>query len=140
MSQSSAIGDLQPPQKVVSPGETHKGNEEYSRPAAIRLQPFSKVNPEETQDVKAQYVSESCSVLFDSVIPWIVVTRCLCPWDFPGKNIGVGCHSLLQGIFSTQGSNSGILHCRLILYCPNHQGSLKAQDTSPRELKCRSKE
>ena len=26
------------------------------------------------------------------------------PWDFPGKNTGVGCHSLLQGIFPTQGS------------------------------------
>ena len=29
-------------------------------------------------------------------------TRLLCPWDFPGKNTGVGCHSLLQGIFLTQ--------------------------------------
>ena len=32
-------------------------------------------------------------------------TRLLCLWDFPGKNIGVGCHSLLQGIFLTQRSN-----------------------------------
>ena len=31
--------------------------------------------------------------------------RLLCPWDFPGKNIGVGCHVLLQGIFPTQESN-----------------------------------
>ena len=31
--------------------------------------------------------------------------RLFCPWDFPGKNTGVGCHFLLQGIFSTQGSN-----------------------------------
>ena len=30
----------------------------------------------------------------------------LCPWNFPGKNTGVGCHSLLQGIFPSQGSNS----------------------------------
>ena len=28
-----------------------------------------------------------------------------CPWDFPAKNTGVGCHFLLQGIFPTQGSN-----------------------------------
>ena len=28
-----------------------------------------------------------------------------CPWDSPGKNTGVGCHALLQGIFPTQGSN-----------------------------------
>ena len=27
----------------------------------------------------------------------------LCPWDFPDKNTGVGCHSLIQGIFLTQG-------------------------------------
>ena len=32
-------------------------------------------------------------------------TRLLCPWDFPGKNTGVGCHSLLQGIFLTLGLN-----------------------------------
>ena len=30
-------------------------------------------------------------------------TRLLCPWDFPGKNTGVGCHFLLQGIFLAQG-------------------------------------
>ena len=33
--------------------------------------------------------------------------RFLCPWDFPGKNTGVGCHFFLQGIFPTQGSNLG---------------------------------
>ena len=45
----------------------------------------------------------------------------LCPWDFPGKNTGVGCHFLLQGTFLTQGSNPWLLplllHCRQILYC-----------------------
>ena len=34
----------------------------------------------------------------------------LCPWDFPGKNIGVGCHFTLQGIFPTQGLNSCLFH------------------------------
>ena len=34
-------------------------------------------------------------------------TRLLCPWDSPGKNTGVGCHALLQGIFPTQGLNFG---------------------------------
>ena len=43
--------------------------------------------------------------------------------DFPGKNTGVGCHFLLQGIFLTQGSNAGVLHCRQILYPLSHQGS-----------------
>ena len=31
--------------------------------------------------------------------------RLLCPWDSLGKNTGVGCHFLLQGIFPTQRSN-----------------------------------
>ena len=43
-------------------------------------------------------------------------TRLLCPWSPPGKNSGVGCHFLLQGIFPTQTLNSGLLHCRQILY------------------------
>ena len=43
-------------------------------------------------------------------------TRLLCPWNPPGKNTGAGCHSLLQGIFLSKGSNPGLLHCRQILY------------------------
>ena len=35
--------------------------------------------------------------------------RLLCPWDFPGKNTGVGCHFLFQGIFPTRGSNPPLL-------------------------------
>ena len=46
----------------------------------------------------------------------------LCPWDSPDKNTGVGCCALLQGIFSTQGANPGLLHCRWILYRMGHQG------------------
>ena len=43
--------------------------------------------------------------------------------EFSRKNTGEGSHSLLQGIFLTQGSNLGLLHCRQILYCLSHQGS-----------------
>ena len=43
--------------------------------------------------------------------------------DSPGKNIGVGCHALLQGIFPTQGSNPGLPCCRQILYHLSQQGS-----------------
>ena len=43
-------------------------------------------------------------------------TRLLCPWGSPGKNTGGGCLALLQGIFPTQGSNLGLLHCRKFLY------------------------
>ena len=47
------------------------------------------------------------------------------PSEPPGKpkNAGVSCHALLQGIFPTQGSNPGLLHCRWVLYRLSHQGS-----------------
>ena len=69
------------------------------------------------------YVCVSCSVVSDSLRPHgLQPTRLLCPWHFPGKKTGVGCHFLLQGIFPTQGSNSGFLPCRQILYLLSHQG------------------
>ena len=43
--------------------------------------------------------------------------------DSPGKNTGIRSHSLLQGIFLTQGLNPGLLHCRQILYHLSHQGN-----------------
>ena len=45
------------------------------------------------------------------------------PWNSPGQNTGAGSLSLLQGIFSTQGSNPGLLHCRQILYQLSHKGN-----------------
>ena len=36
-----------------------------------------------------------------------MTVACPAPWDSPGKNTGVGCHLVLQGIFLTQGSNVG---------------------------------
>ena len=45
------------------------------------------------------------------------------PWNSPGQNTGVGSLSLLQGIFSTQGSNPGLPHCRQSLYQLSHKGS-----------------
>ena len=57
----------------------------------------------------------SCDGL--SLAPWTVAHQ-----DFPGKNTGVGCHSLLQGIFLTQELNLGLLHCRWIFfYCLSHR-------------------
>ena len=47
------------------------------------------------------------------MIPWIVALQAPLSMGFsPGKNIGVGCHSLLQGIFLTQGFNLCLLHFR----------------------------
>ena len=50
-------------------------------------------------------------------------SRLLCPWDFPGKNTGVGCYFLLQGIFPTLGSNLCLLHWQAVSLPLSHQGS-----------------
>ena len=60
-------------------------------------------------------VTQSCPTLCDPI-------DCI-PWNFPGQNIGVGSLSLLQGIFPTQESNRGLLHCRQILYQLSYEGS-----------------
>ena len=50
------------------------------------------------------------SVMSDSLEPYgLQPSKLLSPWDSPGKNTGVGCHALLQGIFPTQGLNPRIL-------------------------------
>ena len=68
--------------------------------------------------------SVSRSAVSNSLPPrGLYSTRLLCPRDSPGKNTGVGCHFLLQGIFQTQQSNLGLLHCRWILYHLGHYGS-----------------
>ena len=63
--------------------------------------------------------SEIHSVVSDSL--WL--HGLYIPWNSPGRNIGVGCLSLFQGIFPTQGSNPGLLHCRRILHQLRHKGS-----------------
>ena len=50
-------------------------------------------------------------------------SRLLCPQNSPGLNTGVGCHSLLQGIFPIQRSNLGLPYCRQILYHLSHKRS-----------------
>ena len=53
------------------------------------------------------------SVVSNSVWPYeLQPARLLCPWDSPGKNTGVSCQALLQGIFLIL----GLLHWRQILY------------------------
>ena len=47
--------------------------------------------------------------------------RLLCPWNSPGRNTGVSCCSLLQGVFPTQRANLGHLQCRQIFYHLSHQ-------------------
>ena len=89
-----------------------------------------------------QVINMSCSVLH------LVTQSCLTlrdPMDYsppgssvhgdsPGRNAGVGCHALLQGIFPTQGSNPGLPHCRQILYHPSHQGNPQHEFSSVQSL------
>jgi len=61
-----------------------------------------------------------CVLVAQSCLPLCGLMDCSPPGssvhgNTAGKNTGVGCHSLLQGIFPTQGSNLGCLHCRQIL-------------------------
>ena len=65
--------------------------------------------------------SERCSVMSDSLWPHGLYS----PWNSPGQNTAVSSHSLLQGIFPTQGLNPSLLHCRRILYQLSHQGNPK---------------
>ena len=69
-------------------------------------------------------VCVSCSVRSNSLqLHGMQPASLLCQWNSPSKNIGVDCHSLLQGIFPSQGSNLGLLHCRQIFYHLSHQKS-----------------
>ena len=54
-----------------------------------------------------------------------------CPWNSPGQDTGAGSLSLLQGIFPTQGSNPGLLHCRWFLYQLSHKGSPRILEWYP---------
>ena len=64
------------------------------------------------------------SAVSDSLRPHgLQPIRILCRWDFPGKNTGVGCHFLLQGIFLTQGWNPCLLHGQADSLPLHHLGS-----------------
>ena len=58
-----------------------------------------------------------------------------CPWESPGKNTGVGSHSLLQGILLIQGSNLHLLHCKQIFfYHLSHSPSWRLTNTAKIQL------
>ena len=71
--------------------------------------------------------TESCSVVSNSLRPHLLYS----PWNSLGQKTGVGSLSFLQGIFPTQGSNPGLLHCRQILYLLSHQGSWSLGNMKP---------
>ena len=61
----------------------------------------------------------------DSLWPYgLQPTRLFCPWNFPGKNNGMGCHFFRQGIFPTQGSNPSLPHWQADSVPLSHLGTL----------------
>ena len=78
-------------------------------------------NSEMKRKKRKRKIALSCVQLLQS--HELESTRLLCPWNSPGKNPGVDCHSLLQGIFPTWRLNPGCLNCRQILYHLSYQGS-----------------
>ena len=77
-----------------------------------------------TSAQKAELITLVCQSL-SHIRLYDPVGYSLYPQNSPRKNTGVGCLFPLQGIFLTQGSNLGLLHCRQILYCLSHQGEGK---------------
>ena len=81
------------------------------------IQPYCTPFPVLSQSVV------SCNILTAVCVSYSLIclrphglypARLLCPWNSPGKNTGVGCHSLFQGIFLTQGSNPHLLHWQVV--------------------------
>ena len=68
---------------------------------------YSVISPETIHGESICVRPQSCPTLW---LHGLQLTRILCPRKFPGKNTGVGCHALLQGLFLTQGSNSSLLY------------------------------
>ena len=76
----------------------------------------------------------------NSLRPELQATRLLCPWDFPGKNTGVGGHLLLQGVFLGQGLNPHLLHWQADSLLLSHLGSRALQTYKEMVLRPKNKE
>ena len=98
-------------------GGKNPRKENILHPGLHTASPHSEVQKTHLVHVFTEKKSESVSCS-------VTLSRLLCPWNnSPGKNTGVGCQSLFQGIFPTQESNPGLLHCGQILHHLSHQGS-----------------
>ena len=89
--------------------------------------------------VKNDHDNQLCFISLYTLVCALVTQSCLIlcePLDFSppgssihgilhGKNTGVNCHFLLQGIFPTQGLNPGLLYCRQTLYWLSHREDLR---------------
>ena len=104
-----------------SPGDLSKPGIEPASPAFLalagRLFTTSTTTSQNSFKNKTKITERCVKILFQ----WLYYFPSLyiISWDFPGKNPGLHCHFLLQGIFLTQGFNLHLLillHCRWLLY------------------------
>ena len=104
------LSSCPPPIEIPAPLASTTINQPlwFKKKTSIHLQIKEENKEHESQSVNRSVVS-------DSLWPrGLQSTRLFCLWNSPGKNTGGDCHFLLQGIFLTQGSNAGLLHCRWI--------------------------
>ena len=102
---------------VPSPGDLPNPGTEPTSPALagrfFTYEPSAKPLSQLQKDSISQgFLLHACVLSCVRLVatPWTVIhTRLLCPWDFSGKNAGVSCHFLLQGIFLTQRSNPSLV-------------------------------
>ena len=105
-----------------SPGKARLLGHSISPFACLHLRSTRRVWPNPRRGLyDCQVESETRLVMSTSFRPHGLNS----PWNSSGQNTGVGSHSLLQGIFPTQGSNPGVLHCRQILYQLSPEGKPK---------------
>ena len=91
------------PTPVFLPGESQ------GRRSLVGCRLWGLTESDMTEVTKPQHAHLlSCVWLFAT--PWTVTSSLLCLWNLPSKNTWVGCHFLLQGIFSTQWSTPSLLH------------------------------
>ena len=108
-----------------SPGPFKEGTTFSTRKSTESFCHHSQVTVPEMSPRYPQMKSFSVAQLSNSMQPHgLYPSRLLYPWDFLGKNTGVGRHFLLQGIFLTQGLKPCLMHCKQILYHLSHLGNL----------------
>ena len=101
-----------------------------------KVEPASDETGYLAEDVFKQYVERQVKVVqscTNSLQPHGLHSR----WNSPGQNTGVGSLSLIQGIFATQRSNSGLPHCRQILYVSHIAGRFFTSSTGTELLHSR---
>ena len=115
---SPQIRAFHPARLWASSGKTFRDLQIHPNPQRMQARLPSRQKKERKKVLVAWVVSNS----FWSHRPQ--PARLLRPWDFPGKNNGVGCHSFSRGIFPTQGWKPGLSHCGQTLHHLSHRAQI----------------